>query len=191
MNRQTQSHSAPTRIRAGATPEMGSDYLIKSLTTAALLFLLDIIVLSSFAALIFSGALAGQVASGLSLFRVGNAILIIVLASLSSFSGSVGTAQDAPMVILALAATDATRAMVASATPAPIVPTVVVMLVAATLATGLVFMLLGFCKLGWLVRFLPCPVLGGFLAGTGWLLPPLASLKVLPSGSWRPSCSSS
>jgi SulP family sulfate permease len=40
----------------------------------------------------------------------------------------------------------------------------------STLLTGLAFVLLGYFKLGNLVRFIPYPVMGGFLAGTGWIL---------------------
>lgn len=39
-----------------------------------------------------------------------------------------------------------------------------------TLLTGVAFYLLGRFRLGNLVRFIPYPVVGGFLAGTGWLL---------------------
>jgi SulP family sulfate permease len=44
------------------------------------------------------------------------------------------------------------------------------MIVVTTLTTGLFFILLGVFKLGGFVRFLPYSVIGGFLAGTGWLL---------------------
>ena len=39
-----------------------------------------------------------------------------------------------------------------------------------TLLTGITFLVLGTFRLGNLVRFVPYPVVGGFLAGTGWLL---------------------
>jgi SulP family sulfate permease len=42
--------------------------------------------------------------------------------------------------------------------------------VVTSVLTGLLFILMGQFKLGSLVRFLPYPVIGGFLAGTGWLL---------------------
>ena len=35
---------------------------------------------------------------------------------------------------------------------------------------GLFFWILGHFRLGKLVRFIPFPVVGGFLAGTGWLI---------------------
>ena len=40
----------------------------------------------------------------------------------------------------------------------------------STLAMGLVYLLIRWFRLGKLVRFMPHPVMGGFLAGTGWLL---------------------
>ena len=39
-----------------------------------------------------------------------------------------------------------------------------------TVLTGVFFFVLGRFRLGGLVRYLPYPVIGGFLAGTGWLL---------------------
>jgi SulP family sulfate permease len=39
-----------------------------------------------------------------------------------------------------------------------------------SLLTGAVFLVLGVCKLGGLIRFIPYPVIGGYLAATGWLL---------------------
>ena len=48
--------------------------------------------------------------------------------------------------------------------------TVIAATVGRTLATGLTFALLGVFKLGNLVRYVPYPVVGGFLGGTGWLL---------------------
>jgi SulP family sulfate permease len=48
--------------------------------------------------------------------------------------------------------------------------TVVVAIVFTSLLTGVFFILLGTFKLGRFIRYIPFPVIGGFLAGTGWLL---------------------
>ena len=40
----------------------------------------------------------------------------------------------------------------------------------ASLLTGLFFLVLGVLRVGNLVRYIPYPVIGGFLAGSGWLL---------------------
>ena len=45
-----------------------------------------------------------------------------------------------------------------------------VAIVVTALLTGVFFLLLGLLRLGGFVRYLPYPVVGGFLAGTGWLL---------------------
>ncbi len=170
MNQPAHPYSLGARLSTWASEAIRPDHLIKSLAAAALLYLLYLIIISSFAALVFSGALASQVAYGLSFFLVGNGILIIVMAWLSAYPGSVAVGQDVPLVILALGTAAAARSMPAGATPAQTFSTVVVMVVASTLATGLVFLLLGVFKLGGLARFLPYPVMGGFLAGSGWLL---------------------
>ena len=39
-----------------------------------------------------------------------------------------------------------------------------------SLVTGIGFLLMGIFRLGRFIRFIPYPVIGGFLAGTGWLL---------------------
>ena len=48
--------------------------------------------------------------------------------------------------------------------------TVVAATMVVTLLTAATFLLLGTFRLGNLARFIPYPVVGGFLAGTGWLL---------------------
>src|SRR5215468_8047807 len=78
--------------------------------------------------------------------------------------------QDVPAAILALVATDIVRQMPAAATSAERSVTVVAAIAATSLCTGAFFVALGLLKCGNLVRFVPYPVLGGFLAGTGWLL---------------------
>ena len=48
--------------------------------------------------------------------------------------------------------------------------TVLVAIGMSTLLTGIVFFALGRFRLGSLIRFIPYPVIGGFLAGSGWIL---------------------
>ena len=82
----------------------------------------------------------------------------------------VATPQDVPAAILALATAGIGASMAATATDGEIFVTVLATVVICTLVTGLFFLGLGYFNLGDLVRFLPYPVIGGFLAGTGWLL---------------------
>jgi sulfate permease, SulP family len=48
--------------------------------------------------------------------------------------------------------------------------TVVALVATTTLLAGATYLLIGVLRLGRLVRYVPYPVVGGFVAGTGWLL---------------------
>jgi sulfate permease, SulP family len=162
--------SIQSRFSVWLADELRPDLLLKSLATGFLVFILELIVVISFSALIFSGDLAGQLPFGLGFIMVGDAILCAVVVLLSSYRGSIAVEQDAPNAILALVAANLLVALPVTASPAQRLSTVVVMIAGTTIITGLIFLLLGIFKLGGLVRFLPYPVMGGFLAGTGWLL---------------------
>src|SRR5262245_25096598 len=163
----SQASFAPTAPRLGW---LDPRQLVLSLSAGAMAGLLDLGVLLSLAALIFSGPLAGFVANGIGLLLVGTCVLTIVLALLSSRSTIVGTAQEAPAVVVALIAANIAAAVPAGTAGAATYATVVAAIALTTLASGATFLLLGKFRLGSLVRYLPYPVIGGFLAGTGWLL---------------------
>lgn len=121
----------------------------------------------SIAALLFAGPLAGFVANGVGFVLLGACVMNIMLALLSSRPGMIATTQDGPAIVIALvAATLAAVAPAGSATYATVVATIAL----TTLASGATFVVLGQLRLGSLVRYLPYPLVGGFLAGTGWLL---------------------
>ena len=170
-----QARFAPTAPRIGwRDPRQ----LALSLSAGAVAGLLDVGVLLSLAALIFSGPLASFVANGIGLILVGTCVLNIVLALLSSRPAIVGTVQDAPAVVVALLAANIAAQVPAASGGAATYATVVAAIALTTLATAAVFLLLGQFRLGALVRYLPYPVIGGFLAGTGWLLT-LGGLSVM------------
>ena len=164
----------PSTFRAGVTSWLADELrpatLVKSLSAGFLIFLMEIILIISFAALIFSGELASALPYGLAFLLVGGALLCAVVALFSSYRGSIAVEQDAPGAILAVVAASVVAALPAAAGAAQQLSTVVVMIVGTTIVTALFFLMLGLAKLGGLARFLPYPVVGGFLAGTGWLL---------------------
>ena len=147
-----------------------ANQLFPSLTVAFVIALLEIVLAVSFAALIFSGDLNVFVADGIGLALVGAAICGVFVALLSTLPGIVSGNQDVPAAILATAAAGIASGMPAEATSDEVFATVVTAIILSTLLTGAFFWVLGRFKLGALVRFLPYPVIGGFLAGTGWLL---------------------
>jgi sulfate permease, SulP family len=126
-----------------------------------------VVVLSvSFAALVFTGPLERHLQAGIGLSLFGSVIVVVILAATSSFPASIGSVQDTTAAILAIVA-----AGVAAAVPAERDFLDVVLAIALTsVLTGVFLLVLGSLKLGNLVRYVPYPVIGGFLAGTGLLL---------------------
>jgi sulfate permease, SulP family len=141
----------------------------------------EVVLAVAFAALVFAGATPARLGDGIGLYLVAAALTLGFLAWRAGVRGVVGSVQDAATAVLSvLALSTATKAInimricqTASVGRCE-VPDVFLTVVAATLVVtvscGAIFLLLGTFRLGNLVRFIPYPVVGGFLAGTGWLL---------------------
>lgn len=124
----------------------------------------------SFAVLIFSGDMARFVPRGIGLFLVGSLIATVITGLTSSYSGTISPNEDVPGAIVAVMSAGIVSALSLTATPDETYLTVVAAIAVTSLLTGLGFILQGYFKLGALFRFLPYPVVGGFLAGLGWVL---------------------
>jgi sulfate permease, SulP family len=137
-----------------------------ALTAGGVAGILEVVLATSLAALVFSGELAQHRGAGIGLALLGGAVVMLVIAGFSSLPFSVGSVQDTTATIIALLA-----ARIAADVPREdAFLTVVLAITVATIVAGLFFFVLGTLRLGDLVRFVPYPVIGGFLAGTGWLL---------------------
>ena len=129
----------------------------------------EIIFAISIGSLIFSGELLPVLPYGIGIALVTAGVTMISIALLSSIKGVIGSLQDSTSVILALIVASLVAGLTATSVEIKIA-TVVVIIAITSLLTGLSLLVLGYFKLGGLVRFIPYPVVGGFLAGTGWLL---------------------
>jgi SulP family sulfate permease len=139
------------------------------LTAGVLIGISEAIFAISIGSLIFSGKLAPNLAQGIGIALVTAMVTLISISLFSSIPGVIGSLQDSPSVILALIAAALVRFSSNLAVEKEL-NTVLVIIPFSALLTGALFLGLGFLKLGGLVRFFPFPVVGGFLAGTGWLL---------------------
>lgn len=139
-----------------------------SLFAAFFIYVLEIIFVVAFTALIYSGELSSQVPRALVFIITGDAILCVVVALFSSNLSAIAVEQDTPGAMLSVVAAGIIAVLSGSASRQ--FATVTMMIVVTTMLTGLILVLLGAFKLGGLTRFLPYPVIGGFLAGSGWLL---------------------
>jgi SulP family sulfate permease len=161
----------PERHRlSGLFHELRPERLVPNVATGLILGILEVTVAISFAALIFGGELSQFVSGGIGYMLFAAIVICLLVALLSSVSGTLGGIQDAPAAILSVVAAAIALTMPAGATPRETFLTVIVAIAISSLLTGLFFFALGLLRSGGLVRFLPYPVVGGFLAGTGWLL---------------------
>ena len=135
----------------------------------------------SFATLVFDGpeAPAGALAAGASFVLFGGAATAAVVAARSSLP-AIAEVQDGPSAIFAVmaAAIYGTEGIDETAK----LPTLEAAIICTTVSTGAIMSLLGKYKLGNIVRLLPSPVTGGFLAGTGYVLT-AGAFKVLSGSS--------
>jgi sulfate permease, SulP family len=141
----------------------------------------EVVLAVAFAALVFAGATPSRLGDGIGLYLVAAALTLGFLAWRAGDRGVVGSVQDAATAVLSILALStvykaSTLVLLCQNTSVGRceVPDVFLTVVAATLVVtlscGAIFFVLGTFRLGNLVRFIPYPVVGGFLAGTGWLL---------------------
>jgi SulP family sulfate permease len=132
----------------------------------------------SFAALIFSGNLAHFFPQGVGCALIGATISPIIIALRGSFPFAVAGPESNSAAILALMASAIAHSLESPASAERLFPTVWVAITLGTILTGLFLFILGRLRLGRWARFIPYPVMGGFLAGTGWLIT-RSSFKVM------------
>lgn len=142
---------------------------LPSLTAGLIAAIITISMEISLAALIFSGELGQFLPGGIGLMLFGALLIGIVAALTTSLPGMVAVPQDTPAAVLALVAASIAATM-KNAQPQSVYITVLAAIAITTLLTGLFFLLLGWFKASAFVRYIPYPVIGGFLAGTGWLM---------------------
>ena len=136
----------------------------------------------AFAAFVFGGgALVNDLPQGIGLYLGAAALTLAFFAWRAGHRGVVGSVQDAAAAVLSLVATAVAKKVADLEHIAQqsglqdferpdIFLTVVAATFLVTVLCGIVFFVIGRFRLGGLVRFVPYPVVGGFLAGTGWLL---------------------
>lgn len=156
--------------------------LLASLVAVFVSSLISVTLTVSLAALVYSGELAVYRAEAMGLALLGGSVLGLFVAVRSSLPGMVATAQDATAAVLAVAAASTIASFPADLNGAALFSTVTVAHGATALFAAVALFAFGRFGIGAWVRYLPHPVVGGFLAGTGWLLL-LGSIAVMSGGS--------
>jgi len=123
----------------------------------------------SYAALIFSGPIANLLGYGVAVTFLSAAIGGAVVALRSSLPFAIAGPDSSISVVIAAMVATLVQRMVAHGGGDLLAPTLIAMSL-ATAGTGLVLCILGFIRAGRAIRFVPFPVIGGFLGATGWLM---------------------
>ncbi|MEI7599918.1 MAG: SulP family inorganic anion transporter [Aestuariivirga sp.] len=144
--------------------------LVTSLTAGLIAGIRTILGSASMVVLVMPNGLPGGIAPALELILTGGVVVGALVALFSSYPGVVAQVQDGPAVIIGVMATALAATMGSSVPPALAVLVVLASANVAAFAAGAVFYGLGVFRLGALMRFIPFPVVGGFLAGSGLLI---------------------
>ncbi|MGC2593957.1 MAG: SulP family inorganic anion transporter, partial [Xanthobacteraceae bacterium] len=123
----------------------------------------------SYAALIFTGPLEHLLSYGIAVTFLSAAVGGAIVALRSSLPFAVAGPDSSISVVLAALVATLIQHLVASGSTDLLEPTLIAMALATAL-TGLLLCVLGFTHAGRAIRFVPYPVIGGFLGATGWLL---------------------
>jgi len=123
----------------------------------------------SSAAIIYQEPLAAFLDRGIALTQVGGVIMGVASALLFSYRGAICQPQNTMAVIMALSAASIAAGMADPQSEGGFA-TVAAFVASTTAAVGVVTWLLGRLRLGLVARFIPFPVLTGFMAATGYLL---------------------
>ncbi len=162
--------SQVSRILRSIRQDVARNQLLPGLMAGLIVSVLVVMLAISVAALVFDGDLEPYLLGGLASVLTGVIVLNLAVAALGSLPFAVARPEATTSVIIAGAAASIASALTSRGLLRQIYPTVLAFIVVASLLLGLLLLSLGVFRLGILIRFVPYPVIGGFLAGTAWLL---------------------
>ena len=142
--------------------------LFPAICIGFILGLLLIILEISFAAMIFSGEINHLAVRGVGLTLTGAFVACLITALFGSFKSDINLPQDAPAAIFSGSAAFIAAGMGVHSDGLFI--TLVAALMLGTFATAVFLFVVARFSLIHFFRYIPYPVIGGFLAGTGWIL---------------------
>ncbi|MEM8640545.1 MAG: SulP family inorganic anion transporter [Cyanobacteria bacterium P01_G01_bin.54] len=142
--------------------------VVPSLIAGLVTGLIGVIRAISYAALIYAGPLSHHLAQGVGMTVFSSGMVTVVVALTSTLPGMIATPLAAPTALLAMMA--ATIATSLADQPETAIATLTVAILLTSILTGGFLLTLGLLRWGDKIRLVPYPVVGGFMAGTGWLL---------------------
>jgi sulfate permease, SulP family len=124
----------------------------------------------SYSLLIFTGPLAPYLSYGVAATFISSAVLAGVIAAGSSLPFAVAGPDSSTAAMTGILASSMVERVVAADPSAPLLAPALLTLALATVATGIVLCVFGMTRMGRAIRYVPYPVVGGFLGATGCLI---------------------
>lgn len=124
----------------------------------------------SYSLLIFGGPLSPYLSYGVAATFIASAILAGVIAVGSSLPFAISGPESSTAAMTGILASSMVERMLAVDPSAPVLPAVLITLAVTTILTGVVLCCFGMTRMGRAIRYVPYPVVGGFLAATGCLI---------------------
>jgi len=124
----------------------------------------------SFAALIFAPPLQTWLAYGIAATFITTAISASFVAARSSIPFAIAGPDGATAAVTATLAAMVAERLIAEGPPDDLLAPVMIVVALSTVLTGILLCCLGLARAGGAIRFIPYPVIGGFLSATGWLM---------------------
>ncbi|MBF0110822.1 MAG: cyclic nucleotide-binding domain-containing protein [Magnetococcales bacterium] len=141
--------------------------LLPTLLTALIIGIDNVGTSLASASLLFSGALAPGLNLGIQVLLLSSMVMAIGLRSTQP--NGFGVVQEMGIAILSVTLANMSNHLENVSDGARIATSLAV-IGSASLATGLLMVVVGKLKLGSFARYIPFPVFAGFLAGSGWML---------------------
>jgi sulfate permease, SulP family len=124
----------------------------------------------SYSLLIFGGSLSPYLSYGVAATFISSAILAAVIALGSSLPFAVSGPDSSTAAMTGILASSMVERIVATDPSAPLLPSVLITLAVSSVLTGIVLCCFGMTRMGRAIRYVPYPVVGGFLGATGCLI---------------------
>ncbi|MCB1489055.1 MAG: SulP family inorganic anion transporter, partial [Bauldia sp.] len=147
-----------------------ADRMFASLVAGLICGVLAVVLSIGTGSLLFSLTLHSHLTASVGMALAATTVLAVVAGLTSSIRGAVAPVQEVPVIGLTAVVVAVVAAMPEGAPHEQTFATAIVAVMLSTIIAGIVAALLGYRRWGAIVRFVPYPVIGGFLAGTGWLI---------------------
>ena len=165
----TRIASAVRALASELRADAGSTMLPAALSTGLITAVIVLMGEAAIASIIFSGPLAPLVPRGTGAILFGTVVMCFLTALACTYKGTISVPHFAPAAVL-LTIGAAVAAVMVSASGEAVFATMIVIVGLSTVATAICYLLIGWFGLAHLFRFMPYPLVGGFLAGIGWFL---------------------